>query len=105
MDDSFDTQIDLLPVNTSHAIEIAGECILVCNFNGTHFAVENKCTHQDTPLTEGRIRNGHITCPLHGVRFELATGIPKGELTRVPLRTYPVIESEGKVLIRVKQDG
>ena len=76
--------------NQSKAVTLEGKNILVCRSNGEYYAVENNCTHQKAELTQGRIRNCFLSCPLHGVRFDLRTGAPKGELTRVPLKTYSV---------------
>ena len=68
--------------------------ILICKANGEFYAVDNQCTHQRAELTGGRIRNCYLACPLHGVRFDLRTGEPMGELTRVPLQTYDVSVAE-----------
>ncbi|MFT7221809.1 MAG: 3-phenylpropionate/trans-cinnamate dioxygenase ferredoxin subunit [Candidatus Azotimanducaceae bacterium] len=96
-----ETQILVEPLvdNTTLAIELNGEKILLCNAAGEHYAVENRCSHQNTPLENGRIRQGYICCPLHGVRFDLKTGEPKGELTRISLKTFPVNEENGKIRI------
>lgn len=95
-----------LPANSSIAVEISDQPVLVCNSNGKHFAVQNRCTHQDTPLEKGRVRNGFISCPLHGVRFSLETGVPMGvELTRIPLRTYAVVEEEGMIKVDIEAPG
>ena len=91
--------VDALPNNTTRAMVIDGEKILLCNAAGEHYAVENRCSHQDTPLENGRIRQGHICCPLHGVRFDLKTGEPKGQLTKIALRTFTVEESGDKVRV------
>lgn len=99
-----DYSTDAIPANSSIALEIQGESVLLCNSGGTHYAIENRCTHQNTPLSEGRIRNGFISCPLHGVRFELATGEPRGQLTKIALKTYAVNEQEGIVRIRIVND-
>ena len=80
-------------------VTVGGRCVLVCNVGGVHYAVENRCTHQETTLHEGRIRHGFIACPLHGVRFDLKTGEPKGDLTRIPLRTFSVTEEGGTLTI------
>ena len=63
-----------LPENSSVAVEIAGRSVLVCNSAGDYVAVENRCAHQNQPLADGRTRNGYIFCPVHGMRFRLATG-------------------------------
>jgi|TARA_B110000093_G_scaffold91159_1_gene98570 3-phenylpropionate/trans-cinnamate dioxygenase ferredoxin subunit len=76
--------------NQTVAVTLGGKNILICKANGDYYAVDNQCTHQRAELTGGRIRNCFLACPLHGVRFDLRTGKPLGELTRVALKTYPV---------------
>jgi 3-phenylpropionate/trans-cinnamate dioxygenase ferredoxin subunit len=76
--------------NESVAVMVEGNDILICKANGSYYAVANNCTHQRAKLAGGRIRNCFLSCPLHGVRFDLRTGVPLGELTRVGLKTYPI---------------
>lgn len=84
--------------NQSVAVGLEGKNILICKTNGEYYAVDNQCTHQGSELTEGRIRNCFLACPLHGVRFDLRTGKPMGELTRVSLKTYDVsVADDGKL--------
>ncbi len=85
--------------NSSCAIEVEGRSALLCNFGGTHSAIQNECTHQESPLIDGRVRNGFVSCPLHGVKFNLATGEPQGKLTRVPLETFEARDEDGMVVI------
>lgn len=90
-----------LPPGASKAVQIDGHNILVGNSAGEFFAVQNRCTHQDSPLEGGRIRNGLIACPLHGVMFDVRTGCGKGQMGRVPLRTYALRVVEGRIEVSV----
>jgi 3-phenylpropionate/trans-cinnamate dioxygenase ferredoxin component len=90
---------EALALNSSKVIELDGESILLCNSGGSHFAIRNQCTHQNSPLAGGRVRNGFISCPLHGVRFDLRTGEPRGALTRVPVQTYSVRDEDGMIIV------
>ncbi len=92
---------DAVPDNKAIALSLNGQDILVCRFNHQYYALRNQCTHQDTPLADGRIRGGFISCPLHGVRFDLATGEPKGALTSTPVDTFETRESDGMVFVRI----
>ena len=92
-------EMPVLAPEQREVVMVGGRCVLVCNVGGVHYAVENRCTHQETTLHEGRIRHGFIACPLHGVRFDLKTGEPKGDLTRIPLRTFSVTEEGGTLTI------
>ncbi|MFV0277579.1 MAG: Rieske (2Fe-2S) protein [Parahaliea sp.] len=87
--------------NSSRAVEIDGVKVLVCNAGGEFYAVINQCTHQAAELDGGRIRNCFISCPLHGARFDLRDGSTKGQLTQVPLKTFPVRVVDGQVEVAV----
>ena len=36
--------------------------------------VENRCSHAATRLDTGRVKDGAVSCPLHGARFDLRSG-------------------------------
>lgn len=57
------------------AVTLAGWSVMVVQAeDGTYHAVNDRCTHQAALLSPGRVRRGAIMCPLHGARFEVATG-------------------------------
>ena len=90
---------DEFPAEGKVATLIAGWHVLVArDENGLH-AVNDRCTHQAAKLSGGRIRRGTLMCPLHGARFDLATGkclgATYGDLRRFGLRiTDGMIEVE-----------
>ena len=86
-----------LPPGASKAVHLDGHDILVGNAAGSFFAVQNRCTHQDSPLEGGRIRNGLIACPLHGVMFDVRTGCGRGQMGRVPLRPFALRVEDGRI--------
>jgi metal-sulfur cluster biosynthetic enzyme/nitrite reductase/ring-hydroxylating ferredoxin subunit len=48
---------------------------LLVRLSDTEYAcIEDVCTHDGNPLTDGPIAGGEITCPRHGARFDLRTG-------------------------------
>ncbi len=79
-----------LPESGSRAFTVEGREILVCRTKAGTFAVENICSHAFSRLDEGKLKGPHIFCPLHGIRFDLRTGEPSGNLTRKRLTTYAV---------------
>ena len=87
--------------NDSRAVIINGTNVLICRAAGELFAVENRCTHQEAELEGGRIRGCFISCPLHGVRFDLRDGTPMGQLTRQALITYNLRVVEGMIEVAV----
>ena len=92
---------DELQANKSRAIDLDGNNVLICKASGALYALENRCSHQNAELTGGRIRGCFIACPVHGVRFNLQTGEPMGQLTGAPIKTYPVRVLDGIVQVNV----
>ena len=62
------------PNNGRRVIEIDGQSIIVFNLAGQFYALEDRCSHDDSPLHEGEIEGDEIICPWHGARFCLKTG-------------------------------
>jgi 3-phenylpropionate/trans-cinnamate dioxygenase ferredoxin component len=93
-----------VPDETAVAVELAGRSLLICRSEGDYFAIENKCSHADSPLECGRIRRGWIACPAHGARFDLETGAPVGSPAIVPIRTFPLRVVEGFVEVAVEPE-
>ena len=49
--------------------------ILLIKINDKIFAIEDRCTHQERPLSDGKIIDSKtIECKYHGARFDLETG-------------------------------
>ena len=55
-------------------VNIKGKEIALFNIEGSFFALDNACTHEEGPLVEGDIEGHEVTCPWHGARFDIRTG-------------------------------
>lgn len=63
---------------------------LIIRSGETYYAIEDVCTHDGQPLTDGEISEGQIECPRHGARFDLMTGQPKCMPATQPIRIFAV---------------
>jgi 3-phenylpropionate/trans-cinnamate dioxygenase ferredoxin subunit len=86
---------------SSRAVEVQGQSVLICRSGEQLHAVANRCSHQRRPLEGGRIRDRHITCPVHGVRFDLSSGKPLGSLTQVSIAVFPLRVMDGWIEVSV----
>lgn len=50
--------------------------VLVFRIGNDFYAVEDVCSHDGQPLTEGPLAGHSVECPRHGARFDLRTGRP-----------------------------
>jgi 3-phenylpropionate/trans-cinnamate dioxygenase ferredoxin subunit len=59
---------------TMKKYEVRGEEILVSNIGGKLYAINNKCTHRNGDLSNGKLEGNIVTCPKHGSKFDVTTG-------------------------------
>ncbi|MDT4833075.1 Ferredoxin CarAc [compost metagenome] len=81
----------------SRAVHVHGQSILICRSGDQFHAISNRCTHQQRELEGGRVRGHFISCPVHGVRFDLRSGKPLGSLTQVAVAVYPLRVVDGRI--------
>ncbi len=79
--------------------------VVVCRVQGELYALEDNCSHADTPLSEGRLRGYQLTCPLHGSSFDVRDGSHSGPPAYTGVPWYQVTTTEtGVVLERAGSD-
>lgn len=93
MDDTFvfATNLDEIKVGQTKKVCFPNHGpILLANVDGAIYAVDDTCTHEDSSLSLGCLREDKIKCTLHGSWFSVITGEPSEEPADEPLRCYPV---------------
>jgi len=65
------------------------------------YCIEDVCTHDGQPLTDGPVADCAIECPRHGARFDLRTGKAIRMPATEPVRTFPVSVRNGDVFVDV----
>jgi 3-phenylpropionate/trans-cinnamate dioxygenase ferredoxin subunit len=92
-----------LPAGSVAAVEVAGVSVAVAHTAQGVFAIEDRCSHQDVPLSEGEVVDCTLECWLHGSAFDLRTGEPLGPpaVTAVPVYRVRIEELDGVAMIEV----
>ena len=75
----------------------------VYNLDGTYYAIEDRCSHDDGPLAEGELDEATCTveCPRHGARFDLKTGKPLTLPAYAPVDVFPVVVDDDLIKLEV----
>jgi 3-phenylpropionate/trans-cinnamate dioxygenase ferredoxin subunit len=85
-----------LPEAEPTALVVDGVDVAVVRIGDEVFAIEDLCSHEEVPLSEGEVDDHTIECWQHGSRFDLRTGEPTGLPATEPVPVYPVkIAGEG----------
>ena len=83
------------------AVRLGNRRIALYRLDGKVYALDDVCTHALALLSQGFIENGAVECPLHGARFDIATGRCLSPPATVDLRTYEVRVEGGEVYVRL----
>jgi 3-phenylpropionate/trans-cinnamate dioxygenase ferredoxin subunit len=92
-----------LPPGSMRLVEWEDLEIGVFNCNGTVYAIEDRCSHDDGPLVEGTLDEESCTveCPRHGSRFDLKTGAPLTLPAYAPVDTFAVFVDDNLIKLEV----
>jgi 3-phenylpropionate/trans-cinnamate dioxygenase ferredoxin subunit len=84
-------------------VEHEGTKIGVFNCEGTLYAIEDRCSHDNGPLAEGEFDPAACTveCPRHGSLFDLTTGRPKTLPAFTPVQTFPIAIEDDTITLEV----
>lgn len=74
--------------------------VLIAKTDDGYHALNDRCTHAASHLSGGRVRRGAVMCPLHGARFELASGKCLGGAYR-DVRTFPLRVENGMIEVAI----
>src|ERR1700736_5040776 len=88
--------LDELPAGEGVRV-LAHVPIAVFNADGTLYAVDDTCTHQDASLADGWLEGCEIECPLHASRFNLHTGAVDAPPAKLAVRPHEVVIVDGVI--------
>ena len=94
-------KVDDIKPGETRSVFVNGIDILFINANGTFYAVEDSCSHDNNSLEGGRIENNEISCPRHGARFCLKTGAVKSPPAYTDIECFKVEIENGNILIEI----
>jgi 3-phenylpropionate/trans-cinnamate dioxygenase ferredoxin subunit len=71
--------------------------------DGTVYAIDDTCTHQDASLADGWLEGCAVECPLHASRFDLRTGAVDAPPAKLGVRTHEVSIIDGLIHLSVSR--
>jgi 3-phenylpropionate/trans-cinnamate dioxygenase ferredoxin subunit len=83
-------KVEEVPPGERLVAQVGRYWVVVFNVGGTLYAVEDQCTHEDYPLSEGELDGFEIECFKHSARFDIRTGKNLTPPAMLPVRWYEV---------------
>jgi nitrite reductase/ring-hydroxylating ferredoxin subunit len=91
---------DLAP-GECKSVKVNNTYVALFNVDGTFHAIDDTCPHQGGPLGEGFLDGCVVTCPWHGWRFDVTTGVSP-IVSRIFVKKYEVKVEGEDVLVAVE---
>ena len=88
-----------VPMLEGRSVLVGGRRIAVFRTPEGFRALDHACPHAGGPLADGIVADRCVTCPLHGWRFDLATGHAQNADASVAV--HDVVERDGELWLQV----
>ena len=95
-------QVSDVPPGEGRTFRAGGQEIAVFHTRSDEFfATQARCPHRGGPLADGIVGGSTLVCPLHGFKFDLASGRPAGSDCEA-VKTFPVsVGEQGELFVQV----
>lgn len=92
---------DAVPTGQMKPAVISMQPIVLINVDGDIYCLEDKCSHQDFPLSDGEVDGTDVICIHHGARFDACTGKNKGLPAVRPVKSFPVDVRDDGIYVEI----
>jgi len=82
-------------------IEANDKTIALFKVEGKIYAIDNTCLHASGPVGEGTCEGKIVTCPWHGWKYDVTTGVSPVN-PQAKLATYEVKVENGDVQVKTE---
>lgn len=93
--------VDEVPSGGLLAVQADQASVVLARVDDDIYALEDRCSHQEYPLSDGLIEHDEVECPYHGARFDVRTGRAVQLPAITPVRSFEVEVRDGDVYIRL----
>ena len=90
-------------VGVARRVPAPGRTLVVVRVEGSLYVLEDRCSHEDFPLSEGYVdvEAAEIECARHGALFSLVDGEPLSLPATRPVAHYAVRQVDGQLVVEV----
>jgi metal-sulfur cluster biosynthetic enzyme/nitrite reductase/ring-hydroxylating ferredoxin subunit len=86
-------------------VEVDDRIVALFRVGDDFFCIDDVCTHDGGPLSEGRLEDHTIACPRHGAKFDIRTGKALTMPATVDTAAYEVKVEGDDILVRLCPPG
>ena len=92
-----------LPDPGKMLVEVDDVFVVLVRCGGQIYAIDDVCTHDGGPLSEGELEDCTIACPRHGAKFDVRTGAALTMPATQPTGVHEVKVDGDTVLVKLNE--
>jgi metal-sulfur cluster biosynthetic enzyme/nitrite reductase/ring-hydroxylating ferredoxin subunit len=85
--------------------EVDDRIVALLKVGGEVFCIDDVCTHDGGPLSDGKLENHTIACPRHGAKFDIRTGKALTMPATVDTAAHDVKIEGDTIFVRICERG
>jgi len=93
--------LDRCPPGNLLEVEEDGHKMVLANVDGDIYALQDRCSHQDLPLSDGELDGASLECIYHGATFDVCSGRATGLPAIKPIKTYAVDVRDTEIFVQI----
>jgi len=74
--------------------------LVLANVDGQFYALKDRCSHANFPLSDGILEGTRLECIHHGAKFDVCTGAAQGLPAIRPVPAYDVQVRDGDIFVQ-----
>ncbi len=91
-------RVERIPPGSGAPFTVADKDVAVFNVDGTICVIADTCPHAGGSLGMGKLAGGIVTCPVHGMKFDVTTGCFAGT-SDYGVASYPAKVVDGEIMV------
>lgn len=84
-------------------VEVNDRLVIIFNVDGQYHCIDDVCTHDGGPLSDGELEGCQITCPRHGASFDIKTGEALTMPATQPTGCHEVKLDDGNLYVKINE--
>ena len=93
-----------VPDGGMQLVEVDDRLLIVFNVKGDFYCIDDVCTHDGGPLSEGEIEGCQIACPRHGAKFDIRNGAALTMPATQPTGSHQVKLDSGNIYGKINEE-